>query len=130
MNLTSQLRKSVTLIIHTAWRVDFNLSLASFEPTIRATRHLVDFARSARYASSLRLIFTSSVAAAQSWDHSKGCCPEEIIDDASTAFGNGYGESKYAVEQVPHARLRNLQIYLYSILDFCDMWTGNDFVTS
>ncbi|KAJ6568449.1 putative nonribosomal peptide synthetase [Mycena sp. CBHHK59/15] len=98
-DLYNEMRDSVTLIIHNAWKLDFNMSLASFEPHIRGTRHLVDFALSSpQYP---RFLFTSSIAFAMSWDSAKGPCPEEILTDASVAVGaTGYGQSKFVVEQI------------------------------
>ncbi len=95
-----QMRSCVNVIIHNAWRLDFNLSLSSFESNIRGTSHLVEFARNARYASSLKFLFTSSVTSASSWDQSKGSYPEDVVLDAGYAVGNGYGESKYVAERV------------------------------
>jgi thioester reductase-like protein len=96
-----QLQTSLTLIIHNAWRLDFNLSLSSFEPHVRGVRNLIDLARSSRYASSLRFLFTSSIGTALSWDsRSLGPYPEEVVMDPRYAVGNGYGESKYVSERV------------------------------
>ncbi|KAF9070458.1 male sterility protein-domain-containing protein [Rhodocollybia butyracea] len=96
-----QLQESLTLVIHNAWRLDFNLSLSSFEPHIRGTRNLIDLARSSRYASSLRFMFTSSIGSAQSWNSSiMGPYPEKVISDPKYAVGPGYGESKYVSERV------------------------------
>ena len=91
---------SVNVVIHNAWRLNFNLSLSSFESNIRGTHHLVEFARTARHA--LKFLFTSSVASASSWDQSKGKYPEDVVFDAKYAVGNGYGESKYVSERVEH----------------------------
>ncbi|KAJ3731317.1 putative aminoadipate reductase [Lentinula guzmanii] len=89
------LRESLTHIIHNAWRLDFNLSLSSFEPHIRGMRNLIDLARSSRNASTLRFVFTSSIGSAQSWDSSSlGPYPEEVIVDPKFAVGGGYGETK------------------------------------
>lgn len=88
------------MIIHNAWRLDFNLGLSSFEPNIRGTRNLIDLGRSTQKASSLRFLFTSSVASAQSWDKTKGPYPEEVVMDARYAVGPGYGAGKYATERV------------------------------
>ncbi|GLB33171.1 putative acetyl-CoA synthetase-like protein [Lyophyllum shimeji] len=96
----SQLCRSVNVVIHNAWRLDFNLSLSSFESSIQGTRHLVDLLKSGPNASSARFVFTSSVASAQSWDKSRGPFPEEVITDASVAVGGGYGEAKYVAERV------------------------------
>ncbi|EIW80241.1 acetyl-CoA synthetase-like protein [Coniophora puteana RWD-64-598 SS2] len=99
-----ELRNSVTHIIHAAWRLDFNLALSSFEPHVRGTRNLVDLALAASSSSSssapARVLFTSSIGSTKSWDKSKGAYPEEVLLDAATAVGNGYGESKYVAERV------------------------------
>ncbi|KAJ7782239.1 putative aminoadipate reductase [Mycena maculata] len=96
-DLYEEVRNSVTLIIHNAWMLDFNVVLASFEPYILGTRHLIDLALSGPHAP--RFIFTSSIASARSWDPSRGPCPEDILNDTSVAMG-GYGQSKYVVEQI------------------------------
>lgn len=88
------------MIIHNAWRLDFNLSLSSFEPNIQGTRNLIDFARSAPQSAAIRFLFTSSVASAQGWNQAEGPFPEEVITDPSVAVGSGYGESKYVAERV------------------------------
>ncbi|KAF8219495.1 putative aminoadipate reductase [Tricholoma matsutake] len=95
-----KLRVSVSLIIHNAWRLDFNQSLGSFEPNIRGTRHLIDFALSGPHPGSTRFLFTSSVSSAQSWNQENGPFPEEVMTDASVAVGGGYGEGKYVAERI------------------------------
>ncbi|KAF9477786.1 acetyl-CoA synthetase-like protein [Pholiota conissans] len=95
-----EVRGSVTMIIHNAWRLDFNLSLSSFEANVQGTRNLIDLARSSKNAASLKFLFTSSVSSAFSWDQSLGAYPEEVLKDAHYAVGNGYGESKYVTERI------------------------------
>lgn len=95
-----QLRNSVTTIIHNAWRLDFNLGLTSFEPNIQGTRNLIDMARLSPYGPSVKILFTSSVSSAFSWDKTQGPYPEEVVVDPKYAVGNGYGESKYVSERV------------------------------
>ncbi|KAG2158598.1 putative aminoadipate reductase [Suillus bovinus] len=95
-----RLRCSVTMIIHNAWRVDFNLALSSFEPHIRGTRMLLDLALASPLASSLRFIFVSSISSSLGWDTSQGPVPEELLSDPSIAIGSGYGESKHVAEQI------------------------------
>lgn len=95
-----EVRDSVTVIIHNAWRLDFNLALSSFEPNVRGTRHLIDLARASNKAVKPRFLFTSSVASAQGWDKRKGAFPEEVQLDARVAVGPGYGASKYVSERV------------------------------
>jgi nucleoside-diphosphate-sugar epimerase len=89
----------VTIIIHNAWRLDFNLSLSSFEPNVRGTRHLLDLALTSPHAAHVRMLFTSSIAVTQSWPRGEPF-PEEPQDDARWCVGNGYGEGKYVGEQV------------------------------
>ncbi|KAJ7055851.1 putative aminoadipate reductase [Mycena amicta] len=95
-NVFDELRKTVTLIIHNAWVLDFNKSLSTFEPLVRGTCNLIDLARLAR----ARFLFTSSIGSAQNWDPSKGAFPEELQLDAGVALGSGYGESKYVSERI------------------------------
>ncbi|KAF9064552.1 hypothetical protein BDP27DRAFT_1405295 [Rhodocollybia butyracea] len=97
----SELQNCVTMIIHTAWMVDFNLPLLSFEPLVHGTRNLIDLARSSCHASSVRFLFTSSIGAAQSWRSDlKGPYPETLVLDPQYAVGGGYGESKYVTERI------------------------------
>jgi len=98
--LYEELQGSVTTIIHNAWKLDFNLSLSSFESHVGGTRNLVDFALSGSYSSNVRFLFTSTIAAAQSWGPTDGLVPEEPISNAGYAVGGGYGEGKYVAEQI------------------------------
>ncbi|KZP33045.1 acetyl-CoA synthetase-like protein [Athelia psychrophila] len=94
--LYAEIREQVTMVIHNTWRLDFNLSLASFDTNVRGTRNLIDIAlyRSARF------MFTSSIASAQGWDQGRGAFPEEVQTDVGVAVGGGYGEAKYASERI------------------------------
>ena len=74
------MRNSVTLIVHNAWRLDFNLALASFtvrtspprtvavgltrvlQPNIEGVRNLVDFALSSPFQTPPMILNTSSVS--------------------------------------------------------------------
>ncbi|KAF8190188.1 acetyl-CoA synthetase-like protein [Pholiota molesta] len=78
-----ELLDNITVIIHTAWRLDFNLQLASFEPNVKGVRNLVDLARESAYGSNTR-----------------GAYPEEVLLDAQYAVATGYGESKYVAERI------------------------------
>jgi thioester reductase-like protein len=95
-----QIRSSVTAIIHNAWTLNFNLALQSFEPHLQGTRRLIDLALSSANVDSVRFLFTSSIATAQSWPKKMGPYPEEIQREAKYAVGSGYGEGKYVVERV------------------------------
>ncbi|KAG6855913.1 hypothetical protein H0H87_009479 [Tephrocybe sp. NHM501043] len=96
----SELSRSVTIVIHNAWKLDFNLSLSAFEPNVQSTRHLIDLLQSGPNSGNSRFLFTSSISSAQSWPKSNGPYPEEILMDPSSAIGNGYGEGKYVAERI------------------------------
>ena len=95
-----EIRDAVTVIVHNAWRLDFNLALSSFEPNVKGTRHLIDLARGSKWTDKPRFLFASSVASAQGWDMRKGAFPEAVQFDAGVAVGGGYGASKYVSERV------------------------------
>ncbi|KAL1718563.1 hypothetical protein EV715DRAFT_291171 [Schizophyllum commune] len=97
-----EMLNTISVIIHVAWRLDFNLGVNAFESSIRGTRALVDFARAASHADSLRFVFTSSVGSTLSWDpRTQGPVPEELIEDPSVCVnGGGYGQGKYVAERV------------------------------
>ena len=76
----------------------FSHPLPFFEHLISGTRKLVDFCFALDRP--IRLLFTSSVATAQSWDPAKGYAPEEVVQDNDVLPANGYAASKYVVEQV------------------------------
>jgi thioester reductase-like protein len=96
----TELLREATVIIHSAWKVDFNLSVDSFEPQIRGVRNLLDF--SARSANKAPLIFISSISAAFGWleKHPKVMVPEAVIDDYDAPEHIGYGESKFISEHL------------------------------
>ncbi|KAG6828418.1 putative NRPS-like protein biosynthetic cluster, partial [Tephrocybe sp. NHM501043] len=98
--LYAEISSSVDVIIHNAWQVDFNIPLSSYESNIKGSRHLIDLLRKSPNASHARFLFISSIASTQSWSTSRGLVPEDIIEDASVAIGNGYGEGKYVFEKI------------------------------
>ncbi|KAF8121589.1 acetyl-CoA synthetase-like protein [Boletus edulis] len=94
------IRNSVTLLIHNAWRLDFNMAISSFDDSIRASRNLVDLCLDSPQRQNVRFLFASSVGSAQGWDYLKGPFPEEVQLDPCIAVGAGYGEGKYATERI------------------------------
>ncbi|KAI0085165.1 hypothetical protein BDY19DRAFT_909277 [Irpex rosettiformis] len=93
-----EIKSSVSHIVHSAWKVDFNHGLGSFETQIAGTRRLVDFAAS--LPQSVSLLFTSSISVAGKWNVSSGPVPEAVLDDPEVATTSGYAASKYVVEQI------------------------------
>lgn len=99
-NKYNELRLSVDLIIHNAWKVDFNHALESFEDThIRGIRRLVDFS----YTSPLHphLVFISSVSTIGRWNSTHGpSCPETTLSNPELVVPSGYGLSKHIAERI------------------------------
>ncbi|KAJ7087037.1 hypothetical protein C8R43DRAFT_939403, partial [Mycena crocata] len=92
------LQQSVSHVIHTAWPVDFNLGLPSFEPNILGLRKLVDFSLGSPFLEPPVLLYTSSVGIFQTVS-TKDPITEMPID-AETTVSNGYQESKWVAEQI------------------------------
>ncbi|KAI8625476.1 hypothetical protein F5Y19DRAFT_489620 [Xylariaceae sp. FL1651] len=78
-------------IIHSAWPVNFNHSVETFEPHLRGVRSLCDFA--AESTKRVSILFMSSVSAVAGWNPKQGPVPEARIDDMSLPT-SGYGRSK------------------------------------
>ncbi|OSC98631.1 acetyl-CoA synthetase-like protein [Trametes coccinea BRFM310] len=97
--LLEEIQHSVSHILHNAWKVNFNLSLASFEVDIQGTRNLIDLALTSPYKAPPPVVFVSSVGLFANY---KGVspAPETPLDDPSSPFGSGYAEAKWISERV------------------------------
>lgn len=87
---------SVSLIIHTAWPVNFNIPLTEFEPHIQGLYNLIQFSLSVQRREPAVMMFCSSVSTALG-SHSVEI-PEEPVD-LDCAF-MGYGQSKLIGERI------------------------------
>ncbi|KAF3034330.1 putative secondary metabolism biosynthetic enzyme [Didymella heteroderae] len=100
----ARLLDTVTVFIHSAWSVDFNLSLESYEAThIAGTRRAVDFAAASTHKASI--VFISSIASVGSWfsiAQDGSGVPETIssLFDNTLTLPQGYGESKLVAAQI------------------------------
>jgi len=97
-----ELLNFVDIIIHPAWKVNFNHSLESFEPAhICGVRNLVSLQiQSPRKP---RIVFISSVSSVSRWPtlgDKKGPIPENFISSFDAAQPMGYGESKHVAEHI------------------------------
>ncbi|GBE77884.1 acetyl-CoA synthetase-like protein [Sparassis crispa] len=93
-----EIRDSVTAVVHNAWRVDFNLSLSSFEPLIAGVRNLINLSAGSPSSAGPRILFVSSMGVLR--NPTSLPVPEEPILDPKVAMGAGYGESKWVAEQL------------------------------
>ena len=94
-----ELLSTVDVIIHNAWKVDFNHSLKSFIPIhIQGVRNLVDWSiSSARHP---HIIFVSSTSSVGKWKsvYPDTAIPEELTFNHHVAQETGYAESKNVSE--------------------------------
>ncbi|KNG87110.1 hypothetical protein ANOM_005305 [Aspergillus nomiae NRRL 13137] len=99
MSKYNELLNTTDAIMHNAWKVDFNLSVYSFEQDhIRGMRNLLDLSIYSRKRVHMYLV--SSIATASSWDPSRRKIPEDIVPDTVQPPLQGYGQSKYVAENV------------------------------
>jgi thioester reductase-like protein len=100
----SHLLSTVTVFIHSAWSVDFNLSLESYEAThIAGTRRAIDFVTASTYKPSI--VFISSIASVGSWGsiaQDGSAVPESTttLFDSAITLPQGYGESKHVAAEI------------------------------
>ena len=99
---------SVSLIIHTAWPVNFNLPLTEFEPHIQGLYNLIQLSLSVSRREPAVMMFCSSISTAL------GSRAAEILEepvDLDSAF-MGYGQSKLIGERiVSNARRSGARAY-------------------
>ncbi|KAF5354614.1 hypothetical protein D9757_012341 [Collybiopsis confluens] len=112
-SLYETMSSTVTLIIHTAWPVQFNYSLESFVPALQGIRGLVDFAYQCIVQP--RFVYTSSVAVVarkhrytltssylkvtSDWPSGQKV-PAQAISDPTMTGGLPYGQAKWISEQI------------------------------
>ncbi|KAJ5717801.1 NRPS-like enzyme [Penicillium malachiteum] len=96
-NQLQRLQEQATLVIHNAWPVNFNLSLASFKPNLTGVVNLINF--SSQAIRSPRLLFVSSISSTLGHQTESGLIPETVIT-TTTPAPNGYANSKYIAEHL------------------------------
>lgn len=108
--MLSEMQQSVSLIIHAAWPVNFNLPLSSFEPHVRGLYNLLQFSLSVHLPSPATTFFCSSVSTA--FGASSPDIHERPLSDLNSALDMGYGRSKLVGEHiVSNARRSGAKAY-------------------
>lgn len=103
-----QLRSSLTLVIHSAWAVNFNISVESFEEQhIKAVPNFVNLCQSTTHGSPARFYFCSSVSSTGGTPR-PGTVPEIPVRDITHVQGTGYARSKYVAEQIVRNVMRDV----------------------
>ncbi|KAL4977575.1 hypothetical protein BDW66DRAFT_131991 [Aspergillus desertorum] len=93
-----ELRQCVSLIVHAAWPVNFNLPLSSFTPHIHGLSNLIDFSLSVHMPTPAVMLFCSSISTALA--SSADTIDERPIGDLSSALDMGYARSKLVGERI------------------------------
>ena len=97
--LLARMKGDVSLVIHIAWPVNFNVHLQSFEPQIAGLSNLLRFCLSVQGPEPAQLLFCSSISAALNAPNS-AIVPEAPIADFTHASQTGYARSKLVGEHV------------------------------
>jgi nucleoside-diphosphate-sugar epimerase/aryl carrier-like protein len=96
-----ELLATVDIIIHNAWKVNFNHPVSSFEdPHLKGVRGFINFSLKSRY--SAHLAFISSVSTIGAWKPANGvtAVPEVPMESVDVVLEQGYGESKFVAERM------------------------------
>lgn len=94
----NEMRVSVSLIIHTAWPVNFNLPLSSFEPHIHGLYNLIKFSLSVTLPSPAVTMYCSSISTALGSSFTE--ITESPMKYLTCALDMGYGRSKLIGERI------------------------------
>ncbi|KZV91528.1 hypothetical protein EXIGLDRAFT_769873, partial [Exidia glandulosa HHB12029] len=96
--LIKEMQHSVTVIIHNAWPVNFNIPLSAFRESLEGTRNLISFALNSS-GPTPRFIFISTTATI---NNAKLDAPatETTSTSPSDAMDNGYSKSKWIAESL------------------------------
>lgn len=96
----AEIRESLTLVIHSAWAVNFNLGVRSFESQhIRGAHNLISFCLQTRAVDPARFYFCSSISAAAATPL-PATIEECHIENLAHAQPMGYARSKLVTEHV------------------------------
>ncbi|KAF2963977.1 hypothetical protein GQX73_g9592 [Xylaria multiplex] len=101
------LTRILTLVIHSAWAVNFNIPVQSFEQQhIRAVHNLIQQCLWVQTPDPARFFFCSSVSAAGGTPR-PGTVTEGPVIDPAHAQSTGYARSKYVAEHITRNAMRN-----------------------
>lgn len=97
------IRSTLTSVIHSAWAVNFTITVQSFEAQhIAGLRHLLDLCLSVPFSRPARLAFISSISAAAATPPPAKVA-ETLVKEAEHAQNMGYARSKWVAEHIVNA---------------------------
>jgi thioester reductase-like protein len=94
-----RIAEETSLIIHSAWPVNFALKLKSFESQLAGLRNLQQL-RDATVGSSAQFVFISSIAAVSAAEPDGRTVPETPSSNPADASPLGYSRSKWVAERM------------------------------
>lgn len=94
-----QIAGQATVLIHSAWPVNFSLKLRSFESQLAGLRNLLEL-RDATRGSAARFVFISSTAAVAACERGSQPVPETPSTEPEDASPLGYSRSKWVAENI------------------------------
>ncbi|KAK0369853.1 hypothetical protein CLIM01_12793 [Colletotrichum limetticola] len=96
----ADLKSRLTIVIHSAWAVNFNIPVQSFEDQhIKAVHSLIQLCQSVETPNPARFFFCSSVSASGGSPR-HGNVPEGPVPTPAWAQGTGYARSKWVSEHI------------------------------
>ncbi|KAI0466492.1 hypothetical protein F4859DRAFT_526594 [Xylaria cf. heliscus] len=131
--LMERIKAQVTLIVHIAWPVNFNIHLQSFEPQLEGLRSLLDLSLSVHRPEPARLLFCSSISTAYNTSTTT-VIHDTAINDFSQAGDTGYAQSKLVAEHIVlNAARRGARAYVLRIGQIVGdtlhgIWNENEFI--
>lgn len=102
----NHLLATLTTVIHSAWAVNFNLGVRSFETQhIRGTHNLINLCLRSHLPNPAKFFFCSSVSTA-SGTPKPASIAETAVQNLAHAQGTGYGRSKLVTEHITRNAMR------------------------
>lgn len=102
----NHLLSTLTTVIHSAWAVNFNLGVRSFEQQhIRGTHNLINLCLRSHLPNPAKFFFCSSISTA-SGTPKPASISETAVEDLNHAQSMGYGRSKLVTEHITRNAMR------------------------
>ncbi|KAI0004734.1 acetyl-CoA synthetase-like protein [Xylariaceae sp. FL0662B] len=133
--MIEHLKRNVSLIVHLAWPVNFNIALPSLEPQLAGLRNLLTLSLAVYRQEPARLFFASSISAAENTP-APAVIPEAPINNLDNALPMGYAQSKLVGEHmVLHAARNGARSYVLRIGQIVGdkqngNWNDHEFIPS
>ncbi|KAK1977171.1 male sterility protein [Colletotrichum cereale] len=114
-----RLVNEVTLVMHNAWKLDFNQPIQQFEDDcLKGTMNLMSFCLK---GAKKKFVFMSSVAAAMGNQSGTRVAELPLGPDPGNALSTGYAQSKFIVEQVTqhYASSLKMPVHILRVGQLC-----------